>query len=112
MVPARIAMISPGRRKRIDDSAPLEWGILPDPERWRMMSTRAAVLNSRCSRTSPLAPPGNWRGFCFRRSSVHPQLDGHFGTLAGVLFFVLAARATASFSESASLRVGINALPL
>jgi len=37
--------------------------ILPDAERWRRMSTLSAVLNSRCSQTPPLAPPGNWRVF-------------------------------------------------
>jgi len=32
---------------------------LPDAERWRRMSTRSAVLNSRCSRNLSPAPLGN-----------------------------------------------------
>src|SRR6476469_4864502 len=38
-------------------------GVLPDAERWRRMSTRSAVLDSRRSRNLSPAPPGNWRGF-------------------------------------------------
>ena len=34
-------------------------GVLPDAERWRRMSTRSAVLNSRCSRNLSPAPLGN-----------------------------------------------------
>ena len=45
-------------------------GVLPDAERWRRMSTRSAVLNSRCSRNLSPAPLGNWRGFCCTRRIV------------------------------------------
>ena len=37
------------------------WMILPDAERWRRMSTRSAVLNSRCSRNGVFVAPA---GLC------------------------------------------------
>ena len=52
-------------------------GILADAERWRRMSTRAAVLNSRCSRYLPTSPRWeNWRGFLLHPSDcVLPHVN-------------------------------------
>jgi hypothetical protein len=46
--------------------------ILPDAERWRRMSTRSAVLNSRCSQTPSSCPAGKLAGFFVKCLVIRP----------------------------------------